>query len=115
MQEALLVVHILAVAAWIGGGLFAATSFSTLARQIGVKQVGSLDEAIGSRYFGTSVVVLVLSGIALVLNSDAYGWATPSSRSALALSSLTGPCRGPYSGPGRRKRMRLKTPAISSE
>lgn len=103
MQEALLVVHILAAAAWIGGGLFATTSFSTLARQIGVKQVGSLDEAIGSRYFGTSVVVLVLSGIALVLNSDAYGWGDTFVSIGLGVVVVDGALQGTLFGPRAKK------------
>lgn len=74
MREFLLIVHILAAAAWIGGGLFSLTSFPTLARQVGVKEVGALDESIGSKFFGSAIVLLLLSGIGLVLTSDAFGW-----------------------------------------
>jgi hypothetical protein len=74
MREFLLIVHILSAAAWIGGGLFSLASFPTLARQVGVGQAGALDESVGSKFFGTAMVLLLLSGIGLVLTSDAFGW-----------------------------------------
>lgn len=74
MSEFLLVVHILAAAAWIGGSLFAGVSFAGMASTLGLKSLRSLDESIGTRYFGTAVGLLVLSGIGLVFSSDQFGW-----------------------------------------
>ena len=76
MREILLTVHILAAAAWIGGGLFAGTSYPVMARSVGLEKLGELDDAVGSKYFGASVVVLILTGVALVLMSETYGWTT---------------------------------------
>jgi uncharacterized membrane protein len=74
MKDLLLTVHILSAAAWLGGGLFAMVSFPRQAAESGLKKLLALDEAIGSKFFGTAVGLLLLSGIGLVLDSDAFGW-----------------------------------------
>lgn len=74
MREFLLIVHILAAAAWIGGSLFAGVSFSAMASKLGLKSLKSLDESIGTRYFGSAVGLLLLSGVGLVFSSDQFGW-----------------------------------------
>lgn len=103
MRELLLILHILAAAAWIGGSFFALASFGTLAKQVGPKDVGTLDEAIGSMYFGTSVVVLLLSGIALVLTSDVFGWGDAFVLIGIGVIVADGALQGTVFGP-RAKR-----------
>lgn len=74
MRDFLLVVHILAAAAWIGGSLFAGYSFSVLGALRDLKTVKAVEEATGGKFFGTAVVILFLSGAALVVISDRFGW-----------------------------------------
>jgi uncharacterized membrane protein len=74
MRDFLLVVHILAAAAWIGGSLFAGYSFSFLAAIRDLKTVKSVEEGTGGKFFGTAVVLMFLSGAALVMISDRFGW-----------------------------------------
>lgn len=74
MREFLLVIHILAAAAWIGGSLFAGYSFSVLGSLRDLKTVKSVEEATGTKFFGAAVVIMFLSGAALVIVSDRFGW-----------------------------------------
>jgi uncharacterized membrane protein len=75
MQEWLLVFHILGAAAWIGGGLYGWYSYAQLARAEGGSGT-SLTTLIktGNRYFGPASGLTLLTGVGLVLNSDAWGW-----------------------------------------
>ena len=76
MREALLFLHILSAASWIGGGLFAMFAYGRLAGS-GPGSAGralrQLSEG-GNRYFGTAAGLTLLTGIILVLTSDPYGW-----------------------------------------
>jgi uncharacterized membrane protein len=99
MREFLLIVHILSAAAWIGGGLFALTSFPKLASQVGVKEVGHLDESVGSRFFGIAIVLLLLSGIGLVLTSDAFGWSDAFVLTGIGVIVVEGALQGTVFGP----------------
>lgn len=103
MRDLLLIVHILAAAAWIGGSFFALASFPTLARQVGPKQVGAFDQAVGSKYFGTSVVLLLLSGVALVLTSDAFGWGDAFVLIGIGVVVVDGALQGAVFGPRMNK------------
>lgn len=99
MREFLLIIHILSAAAWIGGGLFSLVSFPALARQVGVKEVGRLDESIGSKFFGSAMVLLLLSGIALVLTSDAFGWGDAFVLIGIGVIVIEGALQGAVFGP----------------
>lgn len=99
MREILLIVHILSAAAWIGGALFALTSFSALANRGGLSQIADVDEAVGSKYFGASVVLLLLSGVALVLTSDAFGWGDAFVLIGIGIVVVDGALEGTFFGP----------------
>jgi len=76
MREALLFLHVLSAATWIGGGFFAVFAYGRLAGS-GLDSAGRalrrLSEG-GSRYFGPAAGLTLLTGIMLVLTSDPYGW-----------------------------------------
>ena len=76
MRDGLLFLHILGAAGWIGGGLFATYAYSTVAR-IGPPAASGILAAFEKRagaYFGITAGLVLLSGVGLVLTSDAYGW-----------------------------------------
>jgi len=78
MNDALLFLHILGAAGWIGGGLYAYFIVPRLAKQ-GQESSGTLAVITGSadKYFGPVAGLVLFSGIGLVLESDAYGWSEP--------------------------------------
>jgi uncharacterized membrane protein len=76
VTEALLTPHVLSAGAWIGGGLFATFAYRRLLRTTGADTIVDLDQSVAGRYFPLSVVVVLLSGVALVLESDVRGWTT---------------------------------------
>jgi uncharacterized membrane protein len=104
MRGLLVTIHVLAVAAWIGGGLFASVSLTSLAKTLGVKTVLSLDQAVGTLFFGAAVGTVALSGVALVLTSDSYGWGTAFVLVGLVVIVLDGALEGAVFGP-RLKRL----------
>lgn len=103
MSEFLLVVHILAAAAWIGGSLFAGVSFAGMASTLGLKSLKSLDESIGTRYFGTAVGLLLLSGIGLVFSSDQFGWGDAFVLIGIGVVVVDGVLEGAIFGPRLKK------------
>jgi putative copper export protein len=76
MRSFLLFLHIVGAAGWLGGGLFAFQTYTQVAR-MGPPAAGDalkeLDKR-GTMYFGITSGLVLLSGIALVLTSDAFGW-----------------------------------------
>lgn len=78
MRDLLLFLHILGAAGWIGGGLYSFFIIPRLAKQ-GSESSGTLQAVLGSadKYFGPVAGLVLLSGIGLVLESDAYGWSEP--------------------------------------
>ncbi len=99
MRTLLLTLHIVGVAGWLGGGLFSSVSLAALARTLGVKRVIALDAALGARFFGSAVGLVALSGVALVLTSDAYGWGTTFVIIGLAVIVADGLLEGAVFGP----------------
>jgi uncharacterized membrane protein len=76
MRDFLLFLHILGAAGWIGGGLFALYAYPAVARS-GPPAAAAILESFEKRsgpYFGITSGLVLLSGIALVLTSDAFGW-----------------------------------------
>ncbi|HET9201643.1 MAG TPA: hypothetical protein VFP67_00720 [Acidimicrobiia bacterium] len=77
MTELLLIVHILAAAAWIGGSFLTGFIAPRMARSgsegavLGWARVAA--EA-GVKYFNPAGILTALSGIGLVLTSDIYEW-----------------------------------------
>ncbi|HKX75127.1 MAG TPA: hypothetical protein VJR05_07040 [Acidimicrobiia bacterium] len=76
MRNLLLLLHIVGAAGWIGAGIFAQYVYTRITRGAPASAADSL-AAIGQKasfYFGSVSGLVLLSGIALVLTSDAYGW-----------------------------------------
>ena len=76
MREALLTVHILGVALWLGGVVYSVVTFPRNARLSSLRGLLSVDEAVGAKYFGTAFALVFFSGIGLVIDSAAIGWGT---------------------------------------
>ena len=76
MRDLLVFLHIVGVAGWVGGGLYSVYAYSTVAR-LEPAAAGAAVEVLqkrDDRFFGPLIGLVVLSGIGLVLTSDAYGW-----------------------------------------
>jgi len=79
MAELLLIVHILSVAAWLGGGFlnsFLGPRMAKAGGEVTVTWIGVLIEA-ASRYFTTAGVLTLLSGIGIVLVKDERSFTEP--------------------------------------
>lgn len=76
MRDGLLLLHIVGVAGWLGGGLHAMYTFPATARIGPPKAAEALRglEKPSSIYFGVTSGLVLLSGVALVLTSEAFGW-----------------------------------------
>lgn len=114
VQEFLLVVHILAAAAWIGGSLFAGYSFSVLGSLRDLKTVKSVEEATGAKFFGTAVVTLFLSGAALVIVSDRFSWGHGFVLIGIAAIVIEGIFEGALIGPRLTKIAESDTPDVDT-
>lgn len=103
MRELLLTIHILSAAAWIGGGLFASLSFSQLIKTSGLKSIAALEETLGSKFFGSAVGLLLLSGIGLVLTADEYGFGEMFVLIGIGVVVIDGVIEGAIVGPRAKK------------
>lgn len=76
MRDVLLFLHIAGGAGWIGGGLFGMFAYPAVARSEPPTGARILEgfEKWGSAYFGVTSGLVLLSGVGLVLTSDAFGW-----------------------------------------
>jgi hypothetical protein len=77
MSELLLIAHILAAAAWIGGGLlngFVAPRISRSGLEGASLAWARVAAQAGTRYFNPAGLLTALSGIGLVVVSDVYDW-----------------------------------------
>src|SRR5688572_14506683 len=77
MSELLLIIHILAAAAWIGGGLlngFVAPRISRSGLEGAALAWARVASQAGTHYFNPAGLLTALSGIGLVVVSDAYDW-----------------------------------------
>lgn len=76
MRDGLLWLHIVGVAGWLGGGVYAFITYSALTRmepEAAGPTVQRLHK-VEDRFFGPVSGLVLLSGIGLVLTSDAFGW-----------------------------------------
>jgi len=76
MRNFLLFLHILGAAGWLGGGLYGLQAYAQVAR-VGPPAGGDALKGLekrGRMYFGVTSGLVFLSGVALVLTSDAFGW-----------------------------------------
>lgn len=104
MREALLTIHILGVALWLGGGMYSVFTLPGNARLSTLKEALSVDEAVGGKYFGVAFALVVLSGIGLVIDSAAIGWGTAFVLIGIGVVIVSGALEGAVFGP-RLKRM----------
>jgi len=98
-----LTIHVLSAAAWIGGGLFAALSFGQLATSVGLKPLASLEESLGTKFFGAAVGLLVISGVGLVLTADEVGWGDAFVLIGIDVAVVDGILEGAVFGPRAKK------------
>lgn len=103
MRDVLLTIHILAAAGWIGGGLYATIAFPRHAARSGPRAVAAVDMALGNYYFGPVVVLVLLSGIGLVLDSGVYGWSSVFVWIGIGVIVLTGILEGVVFGPAMKR------------
>jgi len=76
VRNLLLLIHIVSAAGWIGAGLFAQYAYTRITQDALSAAADSL-AAIGKKaswYFGAVSGLVLVSGVSLVLTSDAYGW-----------------------------------------
>jgi putative copper export protein len=76
VRDLLLFLHIVGAAGWIGGGLFGLLAYPTVAKSeppTGARMLAAFEKW-GSAYFGVTSGLVLLSGVGLVLTSDAFGW-----------------------------------------
>lgn len=76
LRDALIFLHVLGAAGWIGGGLFGIFAMGRFAESGGAG-VGAALEDLGKKaglYFGTMFLLVVGAGVALVLTQDLWNW-----------------------------------------
>ena len=103
MREALLTIHILGVALWLGGGMYSVFTLPGNARMSSLKEAFSVDRAVGGKFFGAAFVLIFLSGIGLVIGSAAR-WGTTFVLIGIGVFVIIGVLEGAVFGP-RLKRM----------
>lgn len=75
MRDILLIIHIVGVAGWLGGGLHGVVTYSAVASTAppvaapALRALAKLDQ----RFYAPATLLVLLSGIGLVLTSEAYG------------------------------------------
>ncbi|HYJ25178.1 MAG TPA: hypothetical protein VE027_09260 [Acidimicrobiia bacterium] len=77
MSDLLLIIHILAAAAWIGGGLlngFVAPRISRSGVEGAALAWARVAAQAGTSYFNPAGLLTALSGIGLVMVSETYDW-----------------------------------------
>ena len=104
MREALLTIHILGVALWLGGGMYSVFTMPAIARMSSLRGAFSVDEAVGGKYFGVAHGLVILSGIGLVIDSAAIGWGTAFVLIGIGVFMISMVLEGAVFGP-RLKRM----------
>jgi uncharacterized membrane protein len=76
MRDGLLFLHIVGVAGWLGGGFYALYTYSALATLETSAAAPALHrlKKVEDRFFGPASGLVLLSGIGLVITSEAFGW-----------------------------------------
>lgn len=76
MSDFLLIIHVLAAATWVGAGVFSGFAGSRMARQGGPAALGwaKVSREAAVKVFNPAGILTALSGILLVIFSDAYDW-----------------------------------------
>jgi hypothetical protein len=132
MRDGLLFLHIVGVAGWLGGAAYAFYTYSALAPMEPAAAGPALQrlKKVEDRFFGPARGLVLLSGVGLVLTSEAFGWSDAFvliGLGAFLISAIIGatvgkeaasawsrrPARGPTSG-RRSSRGGGGRPGISS-
>ena len=108
MRDVLLTLHILGAMGFIGGGVYSAVIFNRDVAELGLKRVLARTEPTDNRFFGVAVGVLLLSGIALVIESDVYGWGEPFVLIGIGTIIVTGILEGGIFGPALKRLARMR-------
>jgi uncharacterized membrane protein len=103
MRDVLLTIHILAAAAWIGGGLYGTFALRRHTANEGPRKALAVADALGSKYFGTAFAVLLVSGVGLVLTSDAFGWGSGFVIIGIGVLVVEGALEGAVLGPATKR------------
>ncbi len=76
MRDGLLLLHIVGVAAWLGGGVYAFFMYPALARMEPAAAGQALQrlKTVEDKFFGPASGLVLLSGVGLVLTSEVFGW-----------------------------------------
>jgi len=76
MRDGLLFLHIVGVAGWLGGAVYAFYTYSALATMEPAAAGPALQRLnkVEDRFFGPASGLVLLSGVGLVLTSEAFGW-----------------------------------------
>jgi len=92
MNDFLLILHILAAAAWLGGGLLSGFAAPRMAGNGSAASLGwaRVSAEAGRRYFNPVGVLTVLTGIGLVLGSDRHEWSDAFVSIGLGVAIATG-------------------------
>jgi hypothetical protein len=76
MRDGLLFLHIVGVAGWLGGAVYDFYTYSALAPMEPAAAGPALQrlKKVEDRFFGPASGLVLLSGVGLVLTSEAFGW-----------------------------------------
>jgi hypothetical protein len=76
VRDGLLFLHIVGVAGWLGGGMYAFFTHSALVTMDTAAAGPALQrlKKVEDRFFGPVSGLVLLSGIGLVITSEAFGW-----------------------------------------
>ncbi len=80
MRDLLLIIHIVSIALWLGGGIMTGLVNQLVAGQASIEASARLARAetrLGRIFYMPLGILTLLSGIGLVLASDAYSFADP--------------------------------------
>jgi hypothetical protein len=83
--------------------LFASLSFAQLSKTNSMTRIAELEKALGGKFFGTSVLLLILSGVGLVSTSDAFGWGSAFVLIGIGVVLVDGALEGAIFGPRLKK------------
>jgi hypothetical protein len=105
MHTVLLVIHVLSAIVWLGAGFAAALIGPRLVSQGGSVALSwmRVAESLGPRLFGTASGLTLLSGIGLVLTSNAYGFGSLFVIFGLVVWILLAIGNGAFGGPREKK------------
>ncbi|MGH8948537.1 MAG: hypothetical protein ACRDXF_06710, partial [Acidimicrobiia bacterium] len=76
MRDGLLFLHIVGVAGWLGGGVYALYTYSALATMEPAAAASAFQrlKKVEDGFFGPASGLVLLSGVGMVLTSEAFGW-----------------------------------------